>query len=306
MTDPAPVHPERFSTTGVTTRKLGVVLHTSESGDGSYAALRNAVTRPGDRKLMNADRTWSGRMYGSAYHVLTRNDPGRTFDQLLPATAGPYSAPPLNKTWWHLCIPGRARQTHDEWLDAESIAGIHAAARFVVARSVIDGFPLARVGAGALRTSTGTGYCDHWTVSRAFPAKTDHTDVGPEFPWDLFGDLLEFYSTPTTPEDDDMHREIWQPQGSNAVFLALVDQHGVAISCRWSGPGTDRVIGALRAHVRHGAVVKVSPELADVLDADTNRPLERPSLDDLLNVWLDGPLPTGDIGVSWHAGMFAG
>jgi hypothetical protein len=45
------LHKDRYSTTGVPTRKLGVVVHDSESGDGSGPVLIELLKRPGDRKL---------------------------------------------------------------------------------------------------------------------------------------------------------------------------------------------------------------------------------------------------------------
>lgn len=98
------VHPDRYSTTGVTDRKAGVVVHTSESDDASYGMLLTLLARPGDRPLGA-----SGRKYGSAYHAITLNS-GNLFDQVLEASAGPYAAPPLNKTWWHIVMPARVRQ----------------------------------------------------------------------------------------------------------------------------------------------------------------------------------------------------
>lgn len=188
------VHPDRYSTTGVATRKAGVVVHTSESDDATYPTLVVLLGRPGDRPLDPKNPT--GRKYGSGYHALTLNT-GDLFDQVLEASAGPYAAPPLNKTWWHICMPARVRQTRAEWLDGPSLAGIRAVAAFIVAKHLVDGFPLRRV--SPLELAAGAeGYCDHWTVSRAF-GKTDHTDVGANFPWDVLEAEIAARLQPATP-----------------------------------------------------------------------------------------------------------
>ncbi len=201
------VHPDRWNTT-VSTRKSGVVIHDSETGDGSYAALIAVMTRPGER--LTAD----GHYYGSSYHAVARNDLAATYDEVLDAHHAPFSAPPTNGTWWQFCIPGRASQTRADWLDQPSRSGIRAAAKYVVAKAKADGFLLERRTPAELAGGKG-GYCGHVDVSAAWH-RSDHTDPGSYFPWDLLAlDIAELSSpspglpqTPPDPaaplEDDDM------------------------------------------------------------------------------------------------------
>ena len=189
-------HRDRYSTTGVTLRKEGVVIHDSETGDGSAVNLIAAMQKPGDRLIAGSNPP---RYYGSGYHAITFNVDDE-FEQLLGADAGPFHAPPLNKTWWSICIPGRANQTRDEWLDEESSAGIRAAARFIVEKAKIDGFPLERVDAAGLKAGRG-GYTSHAEVSKAF-RQTDHTDPGVNFPWDVLAtEIARLTTTPQTIEE---------------------------------------------------------------------------------------------------------
>ena len=189
-------HKDRYSTTGVSLRKAGVVIHDSETGDGSALSLIAAMQRPGDRLIAGSNPP---RYYGSGYHAIALNV-GDDFEQLLGAEAGPFHAPPLNKTWWSICIPGRANQTRDEWLDEESYAGIRAAARFIVEKARSDGFPLERVDAAGLKAGRG-GYTSHAEVSKAF-RQTDHTDPGVNFPWDvLAAEIARLTTTPQTIEE---------------------------------------------------------------------------------------------------------
>ena len=198
---PAPVHSERYSTSNVVRRKRGVVIHNSESGDGSYFSLRNLVTRPGDRLI---EKSNPKRYYGSSYNALTRNDVDKnTYDLILDASQAPFAAPPLNKDWWHICIPGYARQTRFEWLDPESHAGIKAVAKFIRDMAAIDGFDVVRLSTqGLIDARAGKnngGIVDHWTVSRAF-GDTNHTDVGALFPWDVLElEVAALYYTPPPP-----------------------------------------------------------------------------------------------------------
>jgi hypothetical protein len=218
------VHPDRYSTGGVVQRKRGVVLHTNEGSDGSYASLKALLARPGDRPIDPSQP--NGRKYGSAYHSLSKNDPTGAYDQVLPAAAGPYAAPPVNKTFWHHCIPGRAGQTRAQWLEDSSRQGILGAASFVFDKSRQDGFPLVRISAADLLNGA-EGYCDHGTIASAYPASTTHWDVGPGFPWDVFAAdlaaLVALHTPPPPPtnplEEDDMAATLWRhPQFLN-VFL---------------------------------------------------------------------------------------
>lgn len=225
----ATVHPDRYSTTGVADRKAGVVVHTSESNDDSYPTLVALLARPGDRPLGN-----TGRKYGSAYHALTLNS-GNLFDQVLEANAGPYAAPPLNKTWWHICMPARVRQTRGDWLDPASLAGIRGVAAFIVAKHHRDGFPLRRLTVAELAAG-GEGYVDHWTVSRAF-GETDHTDVGANFPWDVLeSEIAAQLERTTVPAPPPFPPPTIPPtNGDDLMFSQLVTYRGATFAVYENG-----------------------------------------------------------------------
>lgn len=207
------VHPDRWNPTS-TLQKLGVVIHDSESGVGSYSALVAAVQLPGDRP------NGEGGVYGSAYHAVARNDADATYDEILTAAQGPFSAPPVNGTWWHFCIPGRASMTRTEWLTSAR-TGVLAAAKFTVAKAKLDGFALERRTPAELVAGMG-GYCGHGDVSSAWHRST-HTDPGPSFPWDvLAADIAQLLAPPVPQiapqvEEDDMATIYRLPDGSIAV-----------------------------------------------------------------------------------------
>ncbi len=195
------IHPDRGNL-GARIRKGGVVVHDSESADGTAAALIVLLATPGDRPTATG-------VYGSSYHAIALED--GTYAQVAGPEWTTFSAPPLNSTWWHICMPGRAAQTRTEWLDTPSRNYIHAVARFIVDKSKTDGFPCVQVGPVAMRAATpdgfNVGYCGHVDVTAAWH-QTDHTDPGGYFPWDvLAGDiaaLLHPTPPPTPPLEDDM------------------------------------------------------------------------------------------------------
>lgn len=186
------LHKDRYSTTGVPTRKLGVVVHDSESGDGSAAVLIELLKRPGDRPLPGTNPV---RYYGSGYAAVTDGNGG--YIEIADATAGPYHAPPLNKNWWSICMPGRASQTTEEWLDQLSYNHIRGVAKFIVDKSKIDGFPLEKLNSHGLLAGD-RGYCGHADVSNAW-GQTDHTDPGRNFPWHVLAAEIAKLTAPLPP-----------------------------------------------------------------------------------------------------------
>lgn len=213
-----PVHRDRYSPT-THLRKGGLVIHTAESPDGAAQSLINLMARPGDQPSTSRP----GEFFGASYHAVTSNDPTDPigYVQVQGADHGPYSAPPLNAYWWHICIPGYARQTRAEWLDPESLAGIRGAARYAVAKADADDFALTRrpsqwLAAFATPEMLGVGYCGHVDVSLAW-RKSTHTDPGAAFPWDVFAGYVAQF---TDPEGETMNTaRLVRQKGFANVFL---------------------------------------------------------------------------------------
>lgn len=90
------------------------------------------------------------------------------------------------------------RQTREQWLDGTSYATLKTTAQLVSELCAIHGIPKVRLTAAQVRAawyaaagSRPKGICDHGTVTAAYPEDGGtHTDVGPEFPWDVFFELL--------------------------------------------------------------------------------------------------------------------
>lgn len=101
--------------------------------------------------------------------------------------------------WWgiHYEQTGTA-QTRAQWLDPVSRATIRNTARQAARDMTRWKIPLVRVQGRGVRDLDARGVCGHvdWTVG--WPEDGgDHTDPGPEYPWDaLFADLAEFLGGP--------------------------------------------------------------------------------------------------------------
>ena len=187
------VHPSRYSTTAVQQPKRLIVVHTSESGDGSMQNLINIMATPGTQTVPGSNPP---RLFGSAYHAVADGTTG-DYVQLLPGSAGPYANGGANKFAWSICCPGRASQTRDEWLDPMSRGQIKAVAKFIVDKAKADGIPLERVSPPQM-IDGAKGYCGHVDVTYTWHQST-HTDPGPNFPWDVLADDIRALTNPIPP-----------------------------------------------------------------------------------------------------------
>lgn len=108
-----------------------------------------------------------------------------------------------NEIGIHIEICGTA-QTRAQWLDAVSHATLQTTAELVAHLCKAHGFPAKRLGVAETRaayyaesaTLRPRGINDHGTVTAAYPEDGGtHTDLGPNFPWDVFmtmvGDAME-------------------------------------------------------------------------------------------------------------------
>jgi hypothetical protein len=187
------VHPDRYGNTKTSTNRL-LVVHTSEGGElgTSAEALCSYMGQPGDRS--NPD----GSKYGASYQYVIDTDVIR------PAaldTVVAYAAAGANHDGIHYCIPGKAGQTRNEWLDTNTRPHIANLARALADKAAETGIPLRKLTTQEVRDGM-RGVCGHVNVSLAF-GRSDHTDPGAFFPWDvLFDDIARL------TEGDDMTPEI--------------------------------------------------------------------------------------------------
>ncbi len=215
------LHSDRYST-GAPTVRNGVVVHDSEGAEGllpwgqmASAQLVGFLAAKGDRP----SPTRPGAYYGAGYQAVAKED--GTYITVGDDNVGPYHAGGgFNPNMWSICIPGRASQNRQQWLEDVSRFYVLAVARYIVDRWNHDGrvWPLKfRTGAElvALKANTAkspTGYTSHAQVTQSHLAATDHSDPGVSFPWDvLAADIAVLAAgTPvppqTTSEEDTMYR----------------------------------------------------------------------------------------------------
>lgn len=190
-TSPLEAHPDRTGATKSGRNRL-IVVHTSEGGEGPSSARNLAafIASPGDRPSPGGGR------YGAAYHYVADLD--RTAIPCVPHDVVAYAAAGANHDGVHVCIPGRAGQTAEQWLDDVSAGYVETVAAVIVDVAATERIPLRRLTVAEVRDGAA-GYCGHHDVSLAFGRST-HTDPGDEFPWGVLADHI----TRFTQEDDDM------------------------------------------------------------------------------------------------------
>jgi len=96
-------------------------------------------------------------------------------------------------------ICGRASQTRAQWLDAASRPTLETTAALVAHLCQAHDIPPVRLTTAQCRaawyatpSSRPKGIVDHGTVTKAFPEDGGtHTDVGSNFPWDVFMTMVE-------------------------------------------------------------------------------------------------------------------
>jgi N-acetyl-anhydromuramyl-L-alanine amidase AmpD len=191
---PVAVHPDRHGTRRPMPPRW-IVVHTSEQSYETATAakdLADYMTRPGDRPSS------SGGMYGSSYHDVI--DLALTVRPAVPADVVAYSAPGANTEGLHVCMPARSGQDRTDWHDPYSRAQIDTLAGYILDQSARHGIAaygpltIAELRAGV------PGYTDHYRIGLAFN-RTNHTDVGPSFPWDTLTAAIEHHRH-QPPEED--------------------------------------------------------------------------------------------------------
>ena len=180
-----PAGPGRGGTRDRSGPTLWVVLHTSEGGEGPTNA----------ENLASFIRSPSSPGNVASYHLITDTD--RVL-RIMDDTKRSHGGAGANDQGLHICFPGRASQTKEQWLDSVSAAYIEQAARATADWCVKWKIPPSMVFAVGMKKNQ-KGITDHNQVRLAF-GQTTHTDVGPNFPWEHFMNrVLRLVSPPPPP-----------------------------------------------------------------------------------------------------------
>lgn len=146
-----------------------IVIHDMEFGERGDAAeiiARDFATRSADSK--------------ASAHVCIDNN---SIIQCVGDNDVAYAAPGANNDGIHLELTGFGRQTREEWLDEFGRKLLDLAGNVVGQYALKYTIPILHLTDNALRNGA-PGVVGHDQVSRVY-RQSDHTDPGPNFPWDV-------------------------------------------------------------------------------------------------------------------------
>lgn len=170
MTVYAPRVPAHSTRTGVkrTTPILYLVVHTSEGGETLPAAEQLAAYIATPRTADNL----------ASYHYIADTD---RVIPVVPDNYIAYAAGGGNANGLHICHPGKANQTAEQWGDANSADQLEQVAQWLAEKATQYDIPLRHISPGELQAGK-KGVCGHVDITNAFH-KTTHTDPGSGYPW---------------------------------------------------------------------------------------------------------------------------
>lgn len=119
----------------------------------------------------------------------------------VPDSDTAYAAPGANSDGLQLEIAGYMRQTRAQWLDDYSRAALKQAAKVTAEWCKKYNLPVVRLTRAELKAGR-RGITCHADVSAVY-RKSDHTDPGPNFPWDFF--LAEVKNAMGTSQPPDVN-----------------------------------------------------------------------------------------------------
>lgn len=167
-----------------------------------------------------------------------------------------YGASGMNAAGYHICDIGNASSTpttggQQQWYDAYATGELTVTAKRFANACHMLAIPPVRLTDQQVADPNTRGICDHWQVNRAIvkPAVArgdmsmgagDHVDVGADFPWSHFMQLVGYFygsppGTPSTPtSEDQMGMVVIQPGGSPAgrfkKYKLFADERAVLCS----------------------------------------------------------------------------
>lgn len=159
------------------------LIHTQEGGGGNSAAedLANYLANPANQVSYH-------------YTISQASDGGVTVVDCIDTDDAAWSVGNANSQSINLCFAGsRASWTRDQWLKQSK--AIDVAAYLAVQDAKKYGFSTLVV--PPPYSAGKPGISDHQWVTKVFGWGT-HTDVGPNFPWDVFAAAVAKYATGTT------------------------------------------------------------------------------------------------------------
>lgn len=170
LVDSIAVSPNFTNSGSYDRRSSLVVLHTMETGEGNSIA-----------ESIGAGWFTNPAAQASAHYCVDNDSIVQCVNEGDYAWA---AGPTSNTRGIQIEMAGRASQSRAEWLDEYSRAMLERTAALVADICTRQGIPV-RVLTDAQLAAGESGITTHAACSRVW-GETDHTDPGPNFPWDFF------------------------------------------------------------------------------------------------------------------------
>jgi N-acetyl-anhydromuramyl-L-alanine amidase AmpD len=103
-----------------------------------------------------------------------------------------FAAPGANSDGIQIELTGFAKQTREQWLDPYGVLLLERGADATAQYCLKYDIPVRRLDDAQLAGKSSKGIVSHAQVSKVFK-KSDHTDPGPNFPWDFFLDRVKHH-----------------------------------------------------------------------------------------------------------------
>ena len=172
-----------------------IVIHTAEGPTDAYPT--DAGRDAGSADSLTA---FALRMGDRSWHACADDDVLR--DELVPYDRAAWTLRNGSEESENLEMCGLASWTRAEWLQHRGM--LAHAARWVARRCRARGITPRRLSDAQVAGRQAAGYLDHGAYTRATKDGT-HWDVGPGFPWDVFGSMVAAaYAGDPIAEEDSM------------------------------------------------------------------------------------------------------
>lgn len=194
------------------------VVHDMEASEYSGRAESTAAyfANPGDGRSVSAHYSWDNN--SGVQSVLLRDSAWT-----VGSREGNYLG--INHEF-----AGFARQTRAQWLDPFGWAMFRTSAPIIRKDNAKFGIPVRRLSVAELRAFR-KGFTSHNDLRLAFGGTT-HTDPGPNFPWDVFLQIVEGDDMPDWFTRSDWEAHIWRDHAliNNLAKVAGGPHKGVEVN----------------------------------------------------------------------------
>lgn len=176
-----------------------------------------------------------------------------------------WAAPGANADGIQLEHAGYARQSRAEWLN--DLGTLRQSARLSAQLAARFNIPLRRLSTLQVKDGTSKGFVGHNDVSNAFRL-SDHTDPGPNFPWDTYFAMCGGPGKPTPPDALPLWYRRVLRQGDHGLDVQAMQRRFGSRTLRADGafgPATTAAVKRTQINHRLTADGIVGPQTAHVI-----------------------------------------